>query len=235
MNTMSVNTMSVNTMSVNTMSVKSLPQCLSFTKVDVKTAPANIHSSQLDSGDVNYGTGLVKNGYGQLQEQTHWCWVACAASVGSYYMGEAFALRQEAIYEMAKDLPLNTCNDPPRSYPESDERCNGTGWPSKALSVINIFSKEISGQASNIDMSVELIDGRPIVFGVRFSYGHQVDGAYGHAIVLSDGFNTGEKHYWQLFDPMYGVQVVNLSDFPAGYRGDPLAYWWFTDYTKKPL
>ncbi|WP_073533169.1 papain-like cysteine protease family protein [Serratia marcescens] len=219
---------------MNTPSINSLPQCLSFTKVDVKTTNSNIHSSQLYGNSSGYFTDLVKNGYGQIQEQSHWCWVACAASIGSYYKEKDFGYRQETIYEMAKDLPLGTCNCPPRTYPNEDTCCNGTGWPSKALGAINAFAKEISGRAPDSSMLTELLQNRPMVMGVRFSYGHDVDGALGHAIVLSDAYNEGGGSFWKIFDPMFGIQIVNYSSFPVGYRGDPLAYWWFTDFTQMP-
>ena len=218
---------------MNNVPAKDLPQCLSFRKIEIKTDPPGNISSQLYGNSSGYFTDLVKNGYGQMQEQSHWCWVACAASVGSYYMNKEFGRRQEAIYETAKDLPSGACNCPPRSYSNEDTRCNGTGWPNKALGVINAFSREVSGRASSSDMLLEMLENRPIVMGVKFSYGHDVDGAFGHAVVISDAYNEGNSSFWRIFDPIFSIQIVDFTSFPTGYRGDPLAYWWFTDFTRR--
>ncbi|CDH01661.1 hypothetical protein [Xenorhabdus bovienii] len=216
-----------------------LPRCLSLKKVALSASKRSIETNSLYSdGKTGYLTDFWSKGYMQRQEQTYWCWIAVAASIGSYYAQKPNYYRQAPIYEKAKNItPPGACVAPYLHFPNND-KCNQEGMPDRSLAMIGAFEKAIKGKGYVPFIITELLNNRPLVVAVFFS--HEIASlgdTKGHAVVISAVFNEKPFHsVWEVCNPWDKTRTLeNFKTFPLYYYGDPTAKWEQTCFTKKPI
>ncbi|NHB89679.1 hypothetical protein [Photorhabdus tasmaniensis] len=217
-----------------------LPRCLSLKRVALFASKRSIEASRSYVDRTGYFTDFWRKGYAQRQEQTFWCWIAVAASVGSYYAQRPYRYLQEPIYSGARQLNPGSCVAPYNHFPGGDN-CNKEGMPDKSLEVIGALEKAIEGKADASLCAGELFNSRPFVVAVFFSKEIPALGnTEGHAVVISAGFNMKESQpqshpVWEVCNPWDNTRSLeNYETFPLYYYGDPKARWAQTCFTKQP-
>ncbi|MCT8344139.1 hypothetical protein LG003_15145 [Photorhabdus kleinii] len=214
-----------------------LPRCLSLKKVALSASKRSIETNILYSdGKTGYLTDFWSKGYSQIQEQTYWCWVAVAASIGSYYAQTPYSHRQASIYEKSNNITPGTCVAPYRTLPKNN--CNKEGDPDNSLAVIGALGQKILGKGYVPALMTELLNDKPFVIAVYFSHPiAKLGNAKGHAVVISSVFNEKPYHgVWEVCDPWSNTRTLeNFDTFPSYYYGDPMARWAETYFTKKPI
>ncbi|NHB96967.1 hypothetical protein C5470_11310 [Photorhabdus stackebrandtii] len=213
-----------------------LPRCLSLKRVALSASKRSIEADKQP-----YVTDFWRKGYAQRQEQTFWCWIAVAASVGSYYARRPYRYLQEPIYSGARQLNPGSCVAPYNHFPGGDN-CNKEGMPNTSLEVIGALKEEIKGKADFNRCAQELANNSPFVVAVIFSKKIPALGdTGGHAVVISGGFDlvpqssTNPYPVWEVCNPWDNTKTLeNAHIFPLYYYGDSEADWRQTCFTKQP-
>lgn len=147
------------------------------------------------------------------QEQTQWCWAACADMVLHYYGN--INVRQ---CDLANWLfGLSDCCSVP-----SSSLCNRPCQVADVCRVYNAFGLRCysaSGTISQGAIQLEIDQGRPIEPGIAWN------GGGGHVVIVRGYYDDGKIH---VNDPWYGHGAIPYADLVNAY-GLGTWFWTFTD------
>lgn len=148
-----------------------------------------------------------------MQEQTQWCWAACADMVLHYYGN--VAVRQ---CDLANWLfGLSDCCSVP-----SSSLCNRPCQVSDVCRVYNAFGLRCysgSGTISFGAIQFEIDQNRPLEPGLAWT------GGGGHVVIVRGYYDDGKVH---VNDPWYGQGAITYADLVNAY-GLGTWFWTFTD------
>jgi hypothetical protein len=133
----------------------------------------------------------------QRQEQTNWCWSACATAASHYY-DPSSAWQQCKVATTA--LGGDCCANP--------GPCNQGWYLDRALQIVGHLDHWQGGTVPQATITSETAAGRPL--GVRQAW----DGGGAHFIMLSGGGAEVVVH-----DPWYGPSYVPYATLVRGYQG----------------
>lgn len=155
----------------------------------------------------------------QIQQQTQWCWSACAVSVNHYY-SPGSNWTQCTLVNVALGQS-NCCSS------GGSAACNQPWFLDRALAITGNFVSYSSGKASMATITGEINGDR--VLGMRIGW----SGGGGHFTIIygyKDCGSTGTQNVY-VGDPWYGSSVQAYRSFPAGYHGGGS---WSGSYFTKP-
>ena len=155
----------------------------------------------------------------QRQEQSEWCWAACAASVETFFSQDPdFKAKQcEAANKVlkSKDLQGDSCDDP--------EDFNRPGKLMIALQKFNKWRNTLddddstgaTGALTFEQVQREIDRGRPVCCGITWKSGG------GHFVVVR-GYRVLDSGAQQLYvaDPLNPANLVDFDEFTTAYYGE---------------
>ena len=173
-------------------------------KAEMPTAPTVVRQNILQ--------GYIR----QTQEQTQWCWAACAASVGNYYNESKNYTQCYIAYTSLKtkygsNTP-NCCVTP--------ASCN-TPWNFvDPLEAVNSYGSNQQGQIDFEIIQEQIDKGRPIGTCVEWSGG-------GAHFMMITGYNGNNI---TIQDPQEGQESIEYSSYTSKYGNS--GKWTWTYFTK---
>ncbi|SUA93234.1 hypothetical protein [Pandoraea pulmonicola] len=173
--------------------------------------------------DVGGDTLKLSNSYFENQQQSLWCWIAVASTLGNFYAG---GTRYTQAY-LYNNIQGTNCNPPYMQAPPYSQ-CNMSGNAEISMKRINIWqATEIASPGMPILLG-ELLNGRPFVVVLEMDVQRNF---YLHCVVIDAAFviyNQGYRSdYWNVCDPIEGANFVSVSSFPASYPGKWGASQWY--------
>ncbi|MBA4148856.1 MAG: hypothetical protein H0X66_12140 [Verrucomicrobia bacterium] len=152
----------------------------------------------------------------QGQQQTNWCWAACAASIKLFYTPSSNWT--QCLLANSAFSRTDCCTNPVPSA------CN-IGWTFKqALQLTGNFDHQITQKAALVAIRRDVDKCRPIAASIFWHGG----GGHGVVIYGVEDHILGAKIY--VADPFFGNSLMRYSSFPANYQTG--ADWTITDFTK---
>ena len=158
-------------------------------------------------GVTNLNVPLIK------QEQTEWCWAACADMVSDFYGNAAVCQCEFANWLFG----LSDCCSVP-----SSSLCNRPAEVTDVCGVYNAFGVQCASSSGTISLAAlqyEIDQGRPIEAGLAWT------GGGGHAVLVYGYDDHGKVH---VHDPMYGQVAIPYTDLVSAY-GHGSWFWTFTN------
>lgn len=150
----------------------------------------------------------------QYQFETNWCWLACAASVSSYYQSSSGLYTQCSLAD--KLLGQNFC-----CIVGSAPSCNKPGYVSQALHETGNYAGGIEYALGLEQLSMQIGLGRPVVADVFASQN------VGHSVVIT-GLHPDQTI--DVVDPTSGFSTLLYTEFLYHYLGG--YEWGRTVYTE---
>lgn len=149
----------------------------------------------------------------QTQQQTNWCWAACACSISVFFNSAPIWSKQCTLANTAFGISgTNDC-----CTNGSSSSCNLPCDPNKALTITkNSQQNSFSGAASIPQIQTEINAGHPIFCEMLLNGGNDV-----HCVVIY-GYNFGiGSASLNIADPEPGVgySIVPYDTFKSAYRG----------------
>lgn len=138
------------------------------------------------------------------QEQSNWCWTACAASVSRFYDSASAWLQCQIV---DAELGQSTCC--------SDgglPTCNQPWYFDRALERTGNYGGMQGGAAAQAVVQAEIAAKR--VVGARVGW----QGGGGHFVVIA-GCSSGLDEQLEVHDPIYGRTEISRLDFERSYQG----------------
>lgn len=169
------------------------------------------------------------NSYFENQQQSLWCWIAVASTLGNYYAG-GYRYSQAYLYNY---MMRTSCNVPPHTQAPGST-CNRSGDASLSMNRIGIYASKADGSPGIPNLLEELMNNRPFVVVLEMAY-PSTGVEYLHCVVIDAGFMYNKFSYWNVCDPIDGVNMVRIDTFPQGYPSNfGGSAWYFTFLSKSP-
>ncbi len=157
----------------------------------------------------------------QHQEQSLWCWVATAASVGAYYEP---TLAWEQCFWVDDAFGLNIC-----CTAGSTPACNRPGNVGQTLIRMDHLARVEEGPAWALEN--EIAARRPIAVMIRWRNGsHHFPLISGYLDVVTSVEPYVVTRHLYIHDPWYGRSFLPYHTFRTAYQGE--GHWWYSYCTK---
>jgi hypothetical protein len=140
------------------------------------------------------------------QEETQWCWAACAGSIAAYYDPTSHWTQCSIVCAL---LGVNSC-----CANGSDDSCNQPGYLDHALELVGRFDPPIVSNAMMwSELVAEIVTNEPIGVRIQWASGG------GHFVVI-DGFDSsGATQRVDVQDPWDGYRRISYDDLCSNYPG----------------
>jgi hypothetical protein len=180
--------------------------------------PLTTEPASIDGTDVAGWAGLVRNASGSpvsqiFQEQTEWCWAACAQMVLKFYGNDAM---QQC--DLASRLFGRSCCDDPGS-PLSNE-------PAQVPDIAGVYGQWgrsalfVQGQVPFETLQNEINANRPVEIGFQWN-----DGT-GHQVLVCGWNIDSTGPYLMVNDPQWGSGAVYYVNLQAAYGWGSWLWTW---------
>ncbi|OZI60579.1 hypothetical protein [Bordetella genomosp. 11] len=189
------------------------------------------------SNSMGYYTGYdvgadflrLPNTYFENQNQGLWCWIAVASTLGNFY-AQGYRYSQAYLYNRIMNTSCNVA--PGTAAPYST--CNMPGDATVSMINVGIYSQTAIDSPGLTPLLGELYEGRPFVVVLEMQVRPSGDW-YLHCVVIDAAFVLNGYSYWNVCDPIEGVNLVRVSVFPQGYPGRwGNSAWYLTMFSKQP-
>ena len=141
----------------------------------------------------------------QRQQQTNWCWSACATSASLFYAPTSTWAQCKLV---SAELAVGTC-----CQDGSSAACNQPYYLNRALTRTGNLAAMRAGRLAWNDLRTEIVAGRPVMARVGWS------GGGGHFVVLTGYRWISGRAAVDIQDPWSGSSTLPVDDFAGNYKG----------------
>jgi Papain-like cysteine protease AvrRpt2 len=141
----------------------------------------------------------------QQQQQTNWCWSACATSASLFYDPSSTWAQCTLV---TAELGAGGC-----CQNGSSAACNQPYYLDRALTRTGNLARFVGGRVGLDKLRTEINAGRPVAARVGWS------GGGGHFVVLTGYRWTGGRAVVDVRDPWSGSTTIPLDEFASSYKG----------------
>jgi hypothetical protein len=161
------------------------------------------------------------------QEQSEWCWAACAVSINKYFDHDS-KIKQCDVAN--KVLPIEYTDPLPPSDPDccchcccDPEACNKPARLGIALQQIYKWRNSLQRSLTFEEVQREIDRGRPIGVGIKWNRGGKngSPSTTGHFVVIR-GYRLLSNGTSQVYvaDPLNASGIVDFDEFTFAYYGE---------------